>query len=194
MLEKSDTIKANARGFSVVSTIIECWHTKFRHVSVQFSETRRNIENPLPIAESRTGKTSNGFTKDTTRLFHSPWHDAVGEHICAQPLRMWNRLRFHMFMQVSQIFQRRKSDANKQDFENKLNFTCQAQSTPKTDGILTKVLCTSGPNFVVLAWTDDELSLRQAQNGVNFDFEVKFNLECQGQSPPPPPKKKKKKK
>ena len=86
-------------------------------------------------------------------------------------------------MQVSQIFQRRKSDANEQDFENKLNFTCQAQSTPKTIGILTKVFCTSGPNFVVLAWTGDELSRGQAQNGVNFDFEVKFDLEGQGQSP-----------
>ena len=87
-------------------------------------------------------------------------------------------------MQVSQIFQRRKSDANKQDFENKINLTCQAQSTPKTVGILTKVFCTSGPNFVVLAWTGDELSRVQAQNGVNFDFEVKFGLEGQGQSPP----------
>ena len=88
-----------------------------------------------------------------------------------------------MFMQVSQIFQRCKSDANKQDFENKLNLRCQAQSTPKTVGILTKVFCTSGPNFVVLAWTGDELSRGQTQNGVNFDFEVKFDLEGQGQSP-----------
>ena len=30
----------------------------------------------------------------------------------------------------------------------------------------------------------DELLRRQAQNGVNFDFEVKFDLEGQGQSPP----------
>ena len=31
---------------------------------------------------------------------------------------------FHpVFLQVSQIFQRRKSDANKQEFENKLNLT-----------------------------------------------------------------------
>ena len=97
---------------------------------------------------------------------------------------MWNRLCFIRFLQVSQIFQRCKSDANKQDFEKKLNLTCQAQSTPKTVGILTKVFCTSGPNFVVLAWTGDELSLGQAQNGVNFDFEVKFDLEGQGQSPP----------
>ena len=44
-------------------------------------------------------------------------------------------------------------------------------------GILTKVFCTSGPNLVVLAWTDDELSRRQAQNGVNFDFEGKFDLD-----------------
>ena len=33
----------------------------------------------------------------------------------------------------------------------------------------------------------------QAQNGENFDFEVKFDLEGEGQSPPPPPKKNKKK-
>ena len=97
---------------------------------------------------------------------------------------MWNRLRFIRFLQVSQIFQRRKSDANKQDFENKLNFTSHAQSTPKTTGILTKVFSTSGPNLVALAWKGDELSRGQAQNGVNFDFEVKFDLEGQGQSPP----------
>ena len=30
----------------------------------------------------------------------------------------------------------------------------------------------------------DELSREQAPNGVNFDFEVKFDLEGQGQSPP----------
>ena len=63
------------------------------------------------------------------------------------------------------MFQRRKSDANKQDFENKLNLTCQAQPTLKTIGILTKVFCTSGPNLVVLARTGDELSHGQAQNG-----------------------------
>ena len=66
---------------------------------------------------------------------------------------MWNRLRFSNVMQVSPIFERRKSDANKQDFENKLNLTCQAQLTPKTIEILTKVFCTSGPNLVVLART-----------------------------------------
>ena len=97
---------------------------------------------------------------------------------------MWNRLRFIRFLQVSQIFQRRKSDANKQDFENKFNLTCHAQSPPKTTRILTKVFSTSGPNLVALAWMGDELSRGQAQNGVNFDFEVKFDLEGQRQSPP----------
>ena len=47
---------------------------------------------------------------------------------------------------------------------------------------ITKLFCTSGPNLVVLAWTGDELLHGQAQNGVNFDFEVKFDLEGQGQS------------
>ena len=96
---------------------------------------------------------------------------------------MLNRLSFHPFLQVSQIFQRRQSDANKQDFENTFNLTCQAQSTPKTIGILIKVFCTSGPNLVVLAWTGDELLHGQAQNRVNFDFEGKFDLEGKGQSP-----------
>ena len=54
----------------------------------------------------------------------------------------------------------------------------QDQSIPKLTGILTQVFCTFGPNLVILAWTGDELSCRQAQNGETFDFEVKF------QSPP----------
>ena len=49
---------------------------------------------------------------------------------------------------------------------------------------LNQGICTSGPNLVILAWIDDELLCGQAQNGVNFDFEVKFDLEFQGQSPP----------
>ena len=37
---------------------------------------------------------------------------------------------------------------------------------------------------MILAWRGDELSHGQTQNGVNFDFEVEFDLEGQGQSPP----------
>ena len=89
-----------------------------------------------------------------------------------------------LLLNVPQIFQRRKSDANKQDFEIKLNLTYRARSTPKITGILTKIFCTFGPNWVILAWTGDELSRGQPQNGVNFEFEVKFDLEGQNQSPP----------
>ena len=60
----------------------------------------------------------------------------------------------------------------------------QDQSIPKLIEILTQVFCTFCPNLVILAWTGDELSCREAQNGVTFDFEVKFDLEGQGQSPP----------
>ena len=87
-----------------------------------------------------------------------------------------------LFLHVPQLFQRRKSDANKQDFEIKFNLTYRAWSIPKMTGILTKVFCTFGPNLVILAWTGDELWHGQAQNGVNFDFEVKSDLEGQGQS------------
>ena len=48
----------------------------------------------------------------------------------------------------------------------------QDQSIPKLIAILTQVFCTFYPNLVILAWTGDELSCREAQNGVTFDFEV----------------------
>ena len=57
------------------------------------------------------------------------------------------------------------------------------QLIQKLTGILTQVFCTCGPNLVTLAWTGNGLSCRQAQNGVTFDFEVKFDLEGQDQSP-----------
>ena len=37
---------------------------------------------------------------------------------------------------------------------------------------------------MVLAWTGDELSRGQAQNGINFAFEFKFYFEDQGHSLP----------
>ena len=140
----------------------------------------RSIKNPLPIAESRTGKPAVVTLKIQPDC--STVHDTT----------LWANIfaRSHLVCGTDSIFiclcrsHQYFKDANKQDFENKLNLTCQAQSTPKTIEILTKVFCTSGPNLVVLARTGDELSHRQAQNGVNFDFEVKFDLEGQGQSPP----------
>ena len=42
--------------------------------------------------------------------------------------------------------------------------------------------CIFGPNLEILTSMGGDLSHGQAQNGVNFDFEVRFNLEVQGQS------------
>ena len=53
-----------------------------------------------------------------------------------------------------------------------------------TIGTSIKLFSTSGPNLVILAWMGSELWSGQAQNWVNSDFEVKFDLESQGQSPP----------
>ena len=45
------------------------------------------------------------------------------------------------------------------------------------------VFCTSGPNLVILTWMVDELWCGQAKNGVNFDFDLKFDLEGHGRLP-----------
>ena len=44
--------------------------------------------------------------------------------------------------------------------------------------------CVLGPNLDILIWIDCELRNGQAQNRVNFDFRLKFDLEDQGQSNP----------
>ena len=68
---------------------------------------------------------------------------------------------------------------------DKFDLEGQGQKTKqkKTMRILTNVFCISGLNLMILAWMGDELWCGQAQNGVNFDFEVKFDLEGQGQLP-----------
>ena len=73
-----------------------------------------------------------------------------------------------------------KNSANK--FGSKTGFKIeneiedQDQSISKFTGILTQVFFTFGLNLVILAWTGDELSCRQAQNGVTFEFEVKVKV------------------
>ena len=57
-------------------------------------------------------------------------------------------------------------------------------SRPKSTGILTVLRCISGPNLVIVAWTGDKLLYGQAQNGINLDLQVKFDIEDQGQSTP----------
>ena len=76
-------------------------------------------------------------------------------------------------------------EARKFDFLSQIwPWRSRCQLPPKTMGILIFVFCTSGPNLVILAWMGDELWCGQAQNGVNFDFDLKFDLEGQGWLPP----------
>ena len=53
-----------------------------------------------------------------------------------------------------------------------------AQSNLKTIGILTNEFCKFGGPSLNGWWV-----IALAQNRVNIDFEVKSNIECQGQSP-----------
>ena len=96
---------------------------------------------------------------------------------------MWDgeQLNKLCYCMSNKYFRYANSDATKQDLEIKLNLICQAQSTAKTTGILTKVFSNPGPNLVILARTRDELSSGQAKKN---DFEVKFDLKGPGQSPP----------
>ena len=50
------------------------------------------------------------------------------------------------------------------DFHVKFDLEVQDRSPPKTIGILTKVFCTYVSNLVILVWTADELSCRQASD------------------------------
>ena len=114
----------------------------------------RSIKKSIANRRVEDWEASNGHTKDTTRLFHGPWHDPVGKHRCSQPFRMWNRLPFHQFCRSHKYYK----DAKEMQINSillKLNLTCYAQSTLKTMGIPTNVFCTSGPNLVVLPWTSD---------------------------------------
>ena len=62
----------------------------------------------------------------------------------------------------------------------------QGQSSPELTGILTVLKCISCQSLEILTRIGGEKWFGQTQNGVNFEFEVKFDLEGQG----PLPKKK----
>ena len=81
-----------------------------------------------------------------------------------------------------------KNSANKfgrkTGFKIKNEIEDQYQSIPKLTEILTELRCIIGKNLEILTSTGGEWSCGQAQNWVNFDFQVKFVLEGQGQSTP----------
>ena len=81
-----------------------------------------------------------------------------------------------------------KNSANKfgrkTGFKIENKFEDHNQSIPKFTGILTELRCIFGQNLKILTSTGGEWSCGQAQNSVNFDFQVKFDFEGQGQSTP----------
>ena len=76
------------------------------------------------------------------------------------------------------------SDWYKIGFEIKNEIEGQGQSSPKFSGILRVLRCIIGPNLGILSWIGGEWWHGQGQNMAIFYFEVKFDLEGQGQSPP----------
>ena len=84
-----------------------------------------------------------------------------------------------------------KNDANnifsgwyKIGFEIKNEIEGQGQSSPKFSGTLRVLRCIIGPNLEILSWIGGEWCHGQAQNMALFYFEVKFDLEVQGQLTP----------
>ena len=69
-------------------------------------------------------------------------------------------------------------------FEIKNWIEDQFQSSPKLVGIWTVLTCLFVPNLDIVTLIGGELWHGQAQNGINFYFKVKFDLESQDQSPP----------
>ena len=69
-------------------------------------------------------------------------------------------------------------------FEIKNWIKDQFQSSPKLVGISTVLRCIFVSNLEIVTSISGELWHGQAQNGVNFDFGVQFDLEGQGQLPP----------
>ena len=47
------------------------------------SKAYRSMQKSIVNRRVEDWEASNGHTKDTTQLFHGPWHVSVGEHICA---------------------------------------------------------------------------------------------------------------
>ena len=79
---QSNKKKANGRCFTVVSTIAECWHIKFRHVRfVQYVEYRQELVKMSANRQVEAGWTPMVSPRYTARQFHSLWRYPVGGHV-----------------------------------------------------------------------------------------------------------------
>ena len=72
----------------------------------------------------------------------------------------------------------------KKRFEIKNETEHQGQSSPKSIGTLAMLRCIFGQNLEILTSIGGDLSCGKAQNEVNFDFWVQFDMEFQGESSP----------
>ena len=66
-------------------------------------------------------------------------------------------------------------------FEIKIRIEDKFQSSPKLVGIWSVLRCIFVPNLEIVTSIGGELWHEQAQNGINFDFGVQFDLEGQDQ-------------
>ena len=152
-------------------------------VCIHWWKPTEAFKNPSPIAESRTGMPA--MVTLNIQLDCSTVHDTT----------LWANIyvRSHVgcgtdffssvFASLTNISKMQKR-CKKTGFWKYVKFDISSSINPQNNSDLNKVFWTSDPNSVVLAWKDEELSRRQAQKGVNFDFEGKFDLEGKGQSPP----------
>ena len=82
------------------------------------------------------------------------------------------------------VVQKQRTLIRKIAFTIKNEIEAEVLSRPKSTGILTVFRCITGPNLVIVAWTGDKLLYGQAQNGINLDLQVKFDIQDQSQSTP----------
>ena len=164
---QSNKINANGRWFTVVSTIAECWHIKFRHVScVQYVEIRQEL-----VKLSANGRVEAGWTpmvspRYTARQFHSLWRYLVGGHVevrqCVRSHMVCGKVRQTCLTNISKMQKRCKWT----EFFNKEEFAIggQAQLVPKTIGTLSKIFSIFVPNLLSQARTCDEILRRQTHD------------------------------
>ena len=80
----SNTIKANARCLLLFRPLSNFGIQNFSMWGMyDLSKAYRSMQKSIANRRVEDWEASNGHTKDTTRLFHGPWHVSMGEHICA---------------------------------------------------------------------------------------------------------------
>ena len=108
---ESNKIKANAHCFTVVLAITKYWHTKFLacEVCIIWRKPTEAFKIHWQIAESRIRKPAMVTLKIQLDCFTVHDMKPLGEHICVQPFRMWNRPIFIHFRRFHKYFKDAKA-------------------------------------------------------------------------------------